>query len=112
MPTRRATTGTTGGSDRQAAAVTLLGLSIPVQLDLMSGWLPPRGEFEASRPTFHSYREYLDTYRAVRAEMFAKWPADGPTWFCERLHLAALARPRVDVEKLGAALYRRRYGGV
>ena len=40
-----------------------------------------------------------------------RWP-DAARFFAEKLHLAALARPRVDVEKLGAALYRRRYGGV
>ena len=105
MPTRRPAQ-TTDGSDRRGTSPTLLDLSIPMKLDFMSGWHPPRTEFAASRSNFGSYGEYLALYRQVRVQVMERWP-DYARFFAEKLHQQAAANPQADVEKLGAKLHDR-----
>jgi hypothetical protein len=97
---------------RPAITVTLGRLSIQQILGLMVGIrIPAATPFEASRITFSSYSDLLDTYRAVRVEMVDRWPGDVPTWFGEKLHAAVETSPGVDVEVVGARVYRKLYGG-
>ena len=94
---------------RRRATATLLGLGIPVQLDMLVGWHPPRTPFEVSRSSFSSYADFLATYREVRDEFLSRF-TNAASSFAEQLHQAAVAQPKADVETLGRRLSRRRQG--
>lgn len=50
-------------------AVTLRDITAARELDLLSGWRPPDGEYERSRAYWFTWSEFLSTYESVRIEL-------------------------------------------
>ena len=95
---------------RGRITLTLLDIGIRGRLDFTVGWAPPGNAFERTRSRWTTYRQYLDDYTAVRDEMLARHPRR-PEDFAETLYERVGSDPRGDVETIGAALDRKKFGG-
>ena len=88
---------------RRAAAITLDDLTIHDHLCLMSGWSPPKSEFDRGRSRWQTWAEFLHEFELLRTDLLKEFPRrSGEEYFAEK---ALRMRNAVGLAALESASY-------